>query len=403
MNTACLGGLGFAALVFLAYVWMESAPAFPGATQTEIAKANNAFALDLYARLSNRPGNLFFSPASISTALAMTYAGARGETAQEMAATLHFTIEAQRLHPAFGALLRDLNNQGKKNRYRLSVANALWAQQGHSFLPEFVELTKTDYGAGVHDVDFVGAAEAARQTINTWVEKQTEDKIKDLMPRGIVSPDTRLVLTNAIYFKGNWQAQFNKEQTHESPFQVAADQKVNAPFMNQTGKFKYLDGDTFQALELPYAGKDLAMIALLPKQPDGLTDFEKQLSAAKLVDWLHKMRETEVIVSLPKFKLTSEFGLKETLTAMGMQLAFSSSADFSGMDGKRDLFLSAVIHKAFVDVNEEGTEAAAATGVGIRTLAVRVKPMFRADHPFLFLIQDRRSGSILFLGRLANP
>jgi len=403
MNTACLGGLGFAALVFLAYGWMESAPAFPGATQTEIAKANNAFALDLYARLSNRPGNLFFSPASISTALAMTYAGARGETAQEMAATLHFTIEAQRLHPAFGALLRDLNNQGKKNRYRLSVANALWAQQGHSFLPEFVELTKTDYGAGVHDVDFVGAAEAARQTINTWVEKQTEDKIKDLMPRGIVSPDTRLVLTNAIYFKGNWQAQFNKEQTHESPFQVAADQKVNAPFMNQTGKFKYLDGDTFQALELPYAGKDLAMIALLPKQPDGLTDFEKQLSAAKLVDWLHKMRETEVIVSLPKFKLTSEFGLKETLTAMGMQLAFSSSADFSGMDGKRDLFLSAVIHKAFVDVNEEGTEAAAATGVGIRTLAVRVKPMFRADHPFLFLIQDRRSGSILFLGRLANP
>jgi len=382
---------------------MESAPASPGGVKTEIAKANNAFALDLYARLSTRPGNLFFSPASISTALAMTYAGARGQTAQEMATTLHFKTEGQGMHPAFGALLRDLNKQGKGKGYRLSVANALWAQQGYSFLPEFVELTKTDYGAGVHDVDFVGATEAARQTINTWVEKQTEDKIKDLLPRGVIGSDTRLVLTNAIYFKGNWQTQFKKEQTRELPFQVAADQKVNAPFMNQSGKFKYLDGDTFQALELPYAGKDLAMIALLPKQPDGLAEFEKLLSAAKLVDLLHKMRETEVIMSLPKFKLTSEFGLKETLSTMGMQLAFSSSADFSGMDGKRDLFLSAVIHKAFVDVNEEGTEAAAATGVAVKALAMRVKPIFRADHPFLFLIQDQQSGSILFLGRLANP
>jgi serpin B len=383
-------------------------PAAKPADKAAAAKGDNEFALDVYAQLRGEEGNLFFSPYSISTALAMTYAGARGQTADEMAKTLHFTLDQEHLHPAMGALIRELNDPGKPSGYQLSVANALWGQKGQPFRKDFLDLTRTDYGAGLHEVDFARATEAARKTINTWVEQQTRDKIKELLKPGILDPDTRLVLTNAIYFKGDWVYQFDKKRTHQADFHVTEKQTVQVPLMsmtNEKGEFKYLKGDDFQALELPYAGKHLAMVLFLPDKLDGLAEFEKGLTAAKLDGWIGQLKPTkEVFVALPKFKMTKEFSLKDMLTKMGMRQAFDpDKADFSGIDGSRDLYISAVIHKAFVDVNEEGTEAAAATAVVIKPTAVRLTPRFQADHPFLFLIRDNRSGSILFLGRVADP
>jgi serpin B len=370
---------------------------------TTVVKGNSEFAFDLYAKLRDKGGNLFFSPESISTALAMTYAGARGATAEQMAKTLHLTLDEKRLHPAFHNLIEELNGAGKKRGYQLSVANALWGQKGFGFLPEFLKLTKTNYGAGLHEVDFRTQLEATRKTINAWVEKETKEKIKELFKSGDLDQSTRLALTNAIYFKGDWDRQFKKDLTRKEAFHLSSDKTIDAMMMHDNAPFKYLDGGAFQALELPYKGKELSMVALLPKALDGLADFEKTLTAAKLAEWLPKMRQQEVIVSLPKFQTTSEFRLNDVLSAMGMPLAFTESADFSGLNGARNLFIGVVVHKAYVDVNEEGTEAAAATGVGIKLSAAPVVAQFRADHPFVFLIRDNRSGSILFLGRVAKP
>jgi serpin B len=374
--------------------------------KTQVVAGNNQFAFDLYAHLAREEGNLFLSPASISTALAMTYAGARGQTAAEMAKTLHFTLDQQHLHPAFAALLREWKAEGKKRGYELSVANALWGQKGFGWLPDFLTVTRTNYGAGLMEVDFVGNTELARRTINDWVEQQTRDKIKELFKPGVLTSDTRLVLTNAIYFKGDWAAQFKKQDTRDEEFLLTADKKVKAPLMHRTGSYKYLDGGTFQALDLPYKGDDLSMLVLLPKKVDGLAELEKALSAARLGEWLGRLRKQEVVVTLPKFKMTKEFQLNRVLAAMGMPSAFDKSrADLTGMNGTGPkLFISVVVHKAFVDVNEQGTEAAAATGVGIAlTSAPITTAVFRADHPFVFLIRDNHSGSVLFLGRVANP
>jgi serpin B len=333
----------------------------------------------------------------------MTYAGARGDTADEMARALHFTLPPGRLHPAFAALLKGLNAGGQKRGYQLSVANALWGQKGEGFKADFLKLVQDDYGGGLKEVDFRHNAEAARREINAWVEKQTQDKIKDLLQPGTIDQLTRLVLTNAVYFKGDWNSQFKKDLTRDEPFLAGGD-KVTAPMMHQASKFKYLDADTVQVLEMPYVGKDLSMVVLLPKKVDGLAELEKSLSAARLALWLSRAREQEVVVSLPRFKATSEFRLESQLTALGMKKAFvPGQADFSGMNGKDDLSVGAVVHKAYVDVNEEGTEAAAATGVVIRTLALPVRPELRADHPFVFLIRDARNDSVLFLGRLMKP
>ena len=334
----------------------------------------------------------------------MTYSGARGTTADEMAKTLHFSLKEDKLHQAFHALIEELNGGGKKRGYQLSVANALWGQKGYKFLPDFLQLTKKNYGAGLQQVDFAGDTEGARQTINDWVAKETKDKIKDLLQPGVLNSLTRLVLTNAIYFKGDWDRQFKKDLTRKEEFHVFADKKSETMMMHDKGKFKYFDGGTFEALEMPYKGKDLSMVVLLPKKIDGLAEFEKTLTAAKVAEWLPKLREQEVSVSLPKFKMTSEFSLKDTLSAMGIKQLFSpNSVDLSGMNGERDLYVSAVVHKAYVDINEEGTEAAAATGVVVALRAAPAHPVFRADHPFVFLIRDNRSGSMLFLGRVANP
>jgi serpin B len=367
-------------------------------------RGNDEFALDLYANLRGRPGNLFLSPYSLSTALAMTYAGARGETAEEMARTLHFSLPPDRLHAAFSNLIRQIHGDGEPRPYLLAVANALWGQEGEEYLPEFLRLLEDHYGAGLRRVNFRDP-ERARRAINAWAEEQTRGKIPDLLPPTLPRPDTALALTNAIYFKGDWSSPFARKATLEEDFRVAADQSLRVPMMHQAGRFPYLDGGTFQALELPYAGDALSMVVLLPKEVDGLAALEESLSAARLAGWLRTLADRRVEVALPRFKVEAGLELQDVLAAMGMPLAFTGDADFSGIDGTHELFISAVIHKAFVDVNEEGTEAAAATAVLMSRSAARPEPSatFRADHPFLFLIRHKGTGSILFLGRLASP
>ena len=387
--------------------------------QQTVVEGNNEFALELYAKLRTQEGNLFFSPYSISTALAMAYAGARGETEAQMARVMHFPAgpkvlpkdydgpiqqgwDQERFHSAFGAIIKDLNAKGEKGNYELSVANALWGQKGYGFLAEFLELIEAKYGGKLNEVDFIAATEAARQTINAWVEKETKDKIKNLIRKGVLDKLTRLVLTNAIYFKGNWARHFEEDKTKEAPFTLISGEKVNVPMMNQTAEFNYMETEDFQGLELPYVDDELSMIILLPKEADGLGRFEETFTAKNLLKWLARFRKRKVIVSVPKFKMTRQFSLADVLKSMGMTSAFSGKADFSGMTGVRDLYISAVIHKAFVDVNEEGTEAAAATAVVQKFISP--KPLFfRTDHPFLFLIRDNKAGSILFIGRAMNP
>lgn len=376
-----------------------------------VVKGNNAFAMDLYAKLAEQGKNIFYSPYSISTALAMTYGGARGETARQMAGTLHFTMGQAAIHPAFGTLIEDLNASGRRGDQRmfeLVVANAIWCQTGFPFQADFKDLVKAHYSAGLNDVDFAEATEQARQTINAWVAEQTKDKIKDLIARGLLDAMTRLVLTNAIYFKSSWAGQFTKRATRDQAFHLAAGGDVIVPMMHQVQRMGYMEGDGFQMVEIPYAEHLLSMLVLLPVETSGLSEFEKTLTADKLDRWLKAMKDRRIELFLPRFKSTSQFSLSKVLKAMGMSDAFSPiAADFSGMTTVQKLFISEVIHKAYVDVNEEGTEAAAATAVVMKagSAAPRLEEpvIFRADHPFVFIIRHRQTGSILFVGRLADP
>jgi serine protease inhibitor len=370
---------------------------------------SNQFALDLFGRL-NKESNLFFSPASISTALAMTYTGARGQTAEQMAKALHFQLDAKRLHPAFCALLWEMQSQGTTGGCRLSIANALWGSKDTHFLPDFLQQVKDNYGAGLQQVDFV-RSEDARRTINAWVAQQTADKIKDLLQSGDITPETRLVLTNAIYFKGDWLHAFDANATRDEPFHLTPTKDMSAPMMHLTDHFGHFadEAKSFQLLEMAYKDSGLSMVVLLPAKMDGLEQLEKKLDAESLAKWLQQTNSKKVIVTLPKFTMRSRLPLANRLQAMGMTAAFDRvQADFTGMtEDKPPLFISAVIHEAWVDVNEKGTEAAAATAVTMFPASAppkREEPIiFRADHPFLFLIRDTRSGSILFLGRMSNP
>ncbi len=373
-----------------------------------VIEGNNAFAFDLYAQLKEEDGNLFFSPYSISTALAITYAGARGNTAIQMADILHFSLSQERLHPAFSELMQDLATEAEISSYQLAIANALWGQSGYEFYEKFINITKDYYDAGFKEVDFKDGQERelTRQRINLWVEDKTKGKIKELIKQGILTSMTRLVLTNAVYFKGNWIFQFDTEQTRDGLFTLIEGEKVEVPMMNQTAEFNYSENDMFQVLEMPYAGDGLSMVVFLPKQTKGLKEVENLLTVENLKSWLSTLRMQEVVVSVPKFKMTGEFLLSETLKSLGMLDAFSIKlADFSGMTPDPvGLYISEVIHKAFVDINEEGTEAAAATAVEMRLKAApEPKPVFQADHPFIFIIRDIRSSSILFLGRVIDP
>jgi len=364
----------------------------------KLAQDNNAFAFDLYARLSQQEGNIFFSPYSISTALAMIYAGARGNTEKQIAQTLHFTLPQEKLHLAVQSISEDLIDS---KYYQLHIANALWGQKGEKFLDAFLELNKKYYGAGLNEVDFMKATEEARQTINVWVEKQTRDKIKELISKGILNALTLLILTNAIYFKGSWELEFDSKKTTDTAFTLMDNKSISVPMMYRKGYYRYVEERGFQMLELPYKGKRLSMLILLPDKVEGLAELGRSLNTDYFNKLLNGLTKREVRVNLPRFKIIREFELTKTLIGMGMLDAFSRKADFSGIYGKKDIFFSNVIHKAFVDVNEEGTEAAASTGIVMSKNGGG--PLFRADHPFLFLIQDMQSGSILFLGRMMNP
>ena len=397
------------ALATAALSWVSGAPlGRPSPEARKTVDGNTAFALDLYGELRGKPGNLFVSPYSISTALAMTYAGARGNTEAQMAKVLHFALGQDALHGQFRTLEATLNPASKKRGYELSVANALWGDQGYKFLDAFLAVVKDNYGGNLRRLDFRGATEAARQRINAWVEEKTNGKIKDLIPRGILDANTRLVLTNAIYFKGDWQRAFKKSRTRDLPFTRGDGSKVAAPMMSQTAHFGYAETPQFQALAMPYVGRDVSMVVFLPRKHDGLPALERSLSPESLAKWLRPTRwPREVRVLLPRFTMASEFRrLARVLQAMGMTDAFrGATADLSGMNGRKyDLFIAAVIHKAFVDVNEKGTEAAAATAVVAKDNAIQAPPpVFRADHPFLFLIRHNPTGSILFMGRVADP
>lgn len=370
-----------------------------------IARDNTLFTLDLYNQLKMTDGNLFFSPFSIFTALAMTWAGARENTAVQMAETLHFTEKPAQFHRAIGDLISQLNAVQKETDVELSIANAIWAQKGYQFLDEFFRIVQQSYQADLKQVDFSSAAESARQAINAWVEQQTNEMIKDLLPPKVLNALTRLVLVNAIYFKGFWDNQFKSRDTREMEFWLLTEVAVKMPMMHQEHQFGYWENDWLQIIEMPYKEESLSLIVLLPKEKTGITDLEQKLNFENMMAWQSRLRKRKVIVFFPKFKIESQFSLGQTLALMGMPDAFDPElADFSAMVGQKELYISAVIHKAFLEVNEEGSEAAAATGVVVSVTSIAPSPpIFKADHPFVFFIRDNKSQSILFLGRVLNP
>lgn len=375
--------------------------AVPAEEAVATATAVNQFALDLHRELGKRPGDVFFSPASIAAALGMTWAGANGPTADQLAKALHVTLPPEKAHPALGALLA-ADASGDPT---LAAANRLWCLP-EDLLPAFLAATKDAYGAEVGQVDFRTDPDGARQTINRWVEERTRDRIKDLVPSGTLTPLTRLVLTNAIYFKGSWKTAFDGTETRTGTFTLATREAVGAPLMHAAVPGRFFHGDGFVLGELPYKGERLSMVVIVPAEPDGLPALEAKLTADALASWLAAARHVEKLdVTLPRFKIEQAVDLVPPLQALGVNDAFSQTlADLSGMNGKKDLYVSAALHKAFVEVTEAGTEAAAATAVvvGVKS-AAEPPPTVRADRPFLFLIRDTQTGLILFLGRETDP
>ena len=384
-----------------------------------VVDGNTAFALNLYSQLATNSGNLFFSPYSISTCLAMLYAGASGNTEHQMSQVLGFGTNQQQFASLFGQLQKELGADQQTNAIELHIANALWVQEGFPVLPSFLETATNQYQANVGQADFVTEGDAVRLEINNWVAQETRNKIQDILPPGSLNAETRLVLANAIYFLGAWTISFAETSTSTRPFYLSSTNLVKVPLMHQSFwifdgdgneiTFNYMDNwgggysiptNGFQAIELPYGSNQLSMVILLPSQIDGLGRLEQQLSPAFLSNVLGQMRPYQVEIYLPRFTVDSSFNLGNTLAAMGMPDAFTPFANFSGIDGGQDLYVSFVLHKAWVEVNEAGTEAAAAT---VGPIAGIPPPIFRADHPFIFLIRDTRTGSLLFLGRLTNP
>ncbi|XP_041824495.1 leukocyte elastase inhibitor-like [Melanotaenia boesemani] len=377
-----------------------------------LSKANTSFCLDLLKVLGDedKTKNIFFSPLSISSALAMVMLGARGNTANQMSECLKTQVCKDGVHASFSQLLSELNKTDAP--YALSVANRLYGEQTYQFVEDFLGHTRKFYDAELESVDFVKSYEAARVTINNWVEKQTQGKIKDVLAPEVVNSLTRLVLVNAIYFKGNWNKQFQENATRDSQFRLNKNDTKPVKMMHQKSKFPltYIPEASCQILEMPYKGKELSMLIFLPSETEdsitGLEKLEKELTYDNFVEWTRPdmMDEVEVQVGLPRFKMEQKYEMKNVLSGMGMVDAFDmAKSDFSGMSPVNDLVLSEVIHKAFVEVNEEGTEAAAATAA-VMMLRCALRPaMFIADHPFIFFIRHNPSMSVLFAGRYCSP
>jgi serine protease inhibitor len=379
------------------------------------ARALDAFGGDLYAALAKAAGdgNLVFSPASIETALAMTYAGAGGATAEQMAKVLHFELQGDALHQAFNSLdsllesrsWQGKDSEGKDQGVLVKTANSLWAQKDLTFEKLFLDTLAADYGAGVRLVDYKTAAEDARATINEWVAGQTEDKIKDLIPQGALDELTRLVLVNAVYLDATWAYQFDKAMTADGQFHTLAGAEVTTPMMNQSAGFAYGMGEGWEAVELPYARDELAMLLIVPQQ-GRFAEIEGQLKNGLLDEVVGGLsRDAEVDLTVPKFEFRTQAGLAATLKALGMERAFDpQAADFSGMTRQERLYISDVIHEAYIAVDEEGTEAAAATAVIMRVAAAPTTMVqMKVDRPFLFALRDRDTGAVLFLGRVTDP
>ena len=384
-----------------------TSPASEASELTDLVAGNSTFTFDLYRMLREEDGNLFYSPYSISVALAMTYAGARGETERQMADVLHFRLPRNRLHPSFNTLDLDLASRGEGSRgrdgkgFRLKVVNAMWGQEGYAFLPDFLDLLAENYGAGIRQMDFVAAAEAARVTINDWVADQTEDRIQDLIPRGTIDRNTRLLLTNAITFNAAWLRPFDERLTRDRPFRLLDGSRIDVPAMTQTASFGHARGDGYQAVELLYDGSEIAMVILLPDE-GAFSRFEGSINAGLVRKILGEVRRGRVVLTVPRFEFETEFSLRKALAPMGMPDAFDAGkADFTGMAGGPSLYISDAFHKAFVSVDESGTEAAAATGVGVGVTSV--PPSVKIDRPFIFLIRDIATDAILFVGRVVDP
>ncbi|WP_353683656.1 serpin family protein [Thermodesulfovibrio sp. 3907-1M] len=380
----------------------------------DIPDANNRFTFEIYQKLTHgkEDKNLFFSPFSIISAMVMTYEGARGQTKEEMEKVFHFPVDDKARREGFLKLINEINKKDKK--YELHTANALWAEKSYKFLEDYLKTVERYYHGKATNVGFIDPSEReqAVSMINSWVLGHTNGKIKDIIKPQAVSQDTRLILTNAIYFKGKWKLQFDKKLTKDDDFKVTADKKIKVPMMrmamkgfNDYPEFNYAETDELQALELPYEGEELSMLILLPK--GNLENLEKTLSYEKIEGIKRSLSLRLVELYLPRFKFETEYSLNSVFAEMGMPTAFSNFADFSGMDGTKKLKIDKVIHKAFVEVNEEGTEAAAATAVVMVTKSALNEPkkpvVFRADHPFIFIIQHNKTGAILFIGRVYEP
>ncbi len=379
----------------------------PEAVRAAIASGTNRFGLALHAELAREAeGNIITSPASISTAFGLAYAGARGDTASEIARVAHFPAAGEAFHAAMGALLEDLDLDADGRL--LKVNNALWIDGTVTLRPDYQALTGRHYRAGARPVDFRSAPQAARETINTWVEEKTSNRIEDLLPSDFVTPDTRVILVNTVYLLADWMRPFDANATADAPFTLASGERAEVAMMNATRRMALYEGEGFKAVDLGYEGAELSFVLLVPDAPGGLPALETQLDAdglAAVMTALDEGEPREVWLKLPKFELKTKYRLTGPLRALGMNRAFSSDADFTGIT-EENLAISDVIHQTFVKVDEKGTEAAAATAIGIRTTAIMTGPdpvEVHADKPFLFVIRDTRSDMVLFLARIADP
>jgi len=373
----------------------------------KIADSTNAFAFDIYRQIAAKEkSNIFISPFSISTALAMTYAGSDDITMKEMARVMHFDSNSDSFHHNFGLFLSQLEKNAK-DKITWHLANKLWGEKNYTFEQEFLDLLAKSYLSPLQKLDFIAQPEECRKLINAWVEKNTEGKIKNLIPEGAITNDTRLVLTNAIYFKADWRYPFKKENTKSDKFTKADKKELTVPFMNYLGSFHHSATNKYQAIRLPYKGDKHSMIIILPNDTKDLPVIEKEINS-KAFEPLFNEYLVEVMLSLPKFKATLGLSLSDYLKAMGMKEAFSGAANFSKMTPTKDLFISEVFHKAFIEVDEKGTEAAAATAVVMRLTSSAPVPkpkpiIFNANHPFLFYIIDDQTRSVIFMGRMMDP
>jgi serpin B len=384
----------------------------PDVNESELAllvEGNSAFAFELYRELKEEDGNLFCSPYSLSLALVMTYAGARGETEEQMADALNFNLTQDRLHPALNALSLELDSRGEGAKgkdggdFRLNIVNAIWGQKDYEFLAAYLDTLAANYGAGLRVLDFANEPEESRIAINDWASDQTEGRIKNVLPEGSVDSLTRFILANAIYFNAAWKYEFDEDRTRDDPFYLLEGGEVTVPMMRQTRSFGYAEGDGYQAVELLYDGSELSMVIFLPRE-GSFEAFEQALDSEQANAIINAVGHREVALTMPRFEFDSAFDLNPALEAMGMPIAFSGDADFSGMTGGKDLYIDGVMQKAFVSVAETGTEAAAVSIVSMAPTSMPEPPVeFNANRPFIFLIRDIETGTILFLGRVLDP